>query len=65
VTVVSFDREFRMLEASLEDLRFAFFGIETRHHADTTRQIEAMLDDEETRQSLAEVEPPRGSPLRT
>ena len=49
LTVVSFDRDFRAAEAWLENLRFAFHGIEARHHVDTTRQIETMLDDEETR----------------
>jgi hypothetical protein len=56
LTITGYDREFRVLEAWLEKLRLAFFGIEARHHVDTTRQIEAMLDDQETRQWLAELD---------
>lgn len=56
LTITGYDREFRILETWTEKLRLAFFGIEARHHVDTTRRIEAMLDDEQTRQWLAEVD---------
>jgi hypothetical protein len=56
LTVTGYDREFRMLEAWLEKLRQAFFAIEARHRVDTTRQIEAVLDDKQTVQWLAEID---------
>jgi hypothetical protein len=56
LTITGYDREFRVLETWLEKLRLAFFGIEARHHVDTTHRIEAMLDDEKTGQWLAELD---------
>ncbi len=56
LTITGFDREFRMLEGWKEKLRQAFFAIEARHNVDTTRRIDAVLDDKQTVQWLAEVD---------